>query len=250
MKILASILIPLQSTLHPTAKVIFISHSHVTSLLTTIQQFAFRIKFKSVVIAVLDQASLVAQLVENLPAKQETLVWFLGWEDSLEKGQATHSSILGHSLMTVGKESASNVGDLGSIPGLGRLPGERHGNPLYGVHGVANSQTQLSDWAQHRKLVTQSCPTLCNPWTDCTGQVPLSMGFSRKEYWRGLPFPPPEDLPDPGIKSTSLTSPELAGMFFTTSINWEVQEEFYLTLNFNIHGVPNWSFCQEIQCCC
>ena len=74
MKILASILIPLQSTLHPTAKVIFISHSHVTSLLTTIQQFAFRIKFKSVVIAVLDQASLVAQLVENLPAKQETLV--------------------------------------------------------------------------------------------------------------------------------------------------------------------------------
>ena len=141
--------------------------------------------------------------------------------------------------MTVGKESASNVGDLGSIPGLGRLPGERHGNPLYGVHGVANSQTQLSDWAQHRKLVTQSCPTLCNPWTDCTGQVPLSMGFSRKEYWRGLPFPPPEDLPDPGIKSTSLTSPELAGMFFTTSINWEVQEEFYLTLNFNIHGVPN-----------
>ena len=69
--------------------------------------------------------------------------------------------------MTVGKESASNVGDLGSIPGLGRLPGERHSNPLYGVHGVANSQTQLSDWAQHRKLVTQSCPTLCNPM-DCS----------------------------------------------------------------------------------
>ena len=70
-------------------------------------------------------------------------------------------------------------------------------------------------------------------------QIPLSMGICREEYWRGLPFPPPEDLPDPGIKSTSLTSPELAGMFFTTSINWEVQEEFYLTLNFNIHGVPN-----------
>ena len=47
-------------------------------------------------------------------------------------------------------------------------------------------------------------------------QIPLSMGISREEYWRGLPFPPPEDLPDPGIKSTSLTSPELAGMFFTT----------------------------------
>ena len=86
-------------------------------------------------------------------------------------------------------------------------------------------------------------------WT-ISHQASLSMRFSRQTNWRGLPFPPPEDLPDPGIKSTSLTSPELAGMFFTTSINWEVQEEFYLTLNFNIHGVPNWSFCQEIQCCC
>ena len=40
------------------------------------------------------QASLVAQLVKNLPAMQETLVWFLGWEDPLEKEMATHSSIL------------------------------------------------------------------------------------------------------------------------------------------------------------
>ena len=39
-------------------------------------------------------ASLIAQLVKNLPARQETLVWFLGWEDPLEKGQATHSTIL------------------------------------------------------------------------------------------------------------------------------------------------------------
>ena len=40
------------------------------------------------------QASLVAQLVKNLPAMQETWVWSLGWEDPLEKGMATHSSIL------------------------------------------------------------------------------------------------------------------------------------------------------------
>ena len=40
-------------------------------------------------------ASLIAQLVKNLPAMQETPVQFLGWEDTLEKGQATHSSILG-----------------------------------------------------------------------------------------------------------------------------------------------------------
>ena len=50
--------------------------------------------------------------------------------------------------------------------------------------------------------VTQSCPTLVTPWT-VAGQVPLSMGFSRQEYWGGLPFPSPGDLPSPGIKSMS-----------------------------------------------
>ena len=48
-------------------------------------------------------------------------------------------------------------------------------------------------------------------------QDPLSKGFSRQEYWSGLPFPPPRDLPDPGIKPTSPTSPALAGKFFTTA---------------------------------
>ena len=50
------------------------------------------------------------------------------------------------------------------------------------------------------------------PWT-VAHQAPLSMGFSRQEYWSGLPFPPPGDLPDPGIKPASLTSPALAGGF-------------------------------------
>ena len=47
-------------------------------------------------------------------------------------------------------------------------------------------------------------------------QASLSMGFSRQEYWTGLPFPPPGDLPHPGIKPTSPVSPALAGRFFTT----------------------------------
>ena len=42
------------------------------------------------------------------------------------------------------------------------------------------------------------------------------MGFPRQEYWSGLPFPPPGDLPDPGIKPESPVSPALAGGFFTT----------------------------------
>ena len=48
-------------------------------------------------------------------------------------------------------------------------------------------------------------------------QAPLSMGFSRHEYWSGLPFPTPGDLLNPGIKPMSLASPALAGEFFTTA---------------------------------
>ena len=47
-------------------------------------------------------------------------------------------------------------------------------------------------------------------------QAPLSMEFPRQEYWSGLPFPTPGDLPDPGIKPASLMSPALAGEFFNT----------------------------------
>ena len=64
-------------------------------------------------------------------------------------------------------------------------------------------------------LVAQSCPTLCNLWT-VAHQAPLSMGFSRQEYWSGLPFPSPGDPADPGIKPTCLASPALAGGFLTT----------------------------------
>ena len=50
----------------------------------------------------------------------------------------------------------------------------------------------------------------------------LSMGFSKQEYWSGFPFPPPGDLPNSGIKPTSLLSPPMAGRFFTTNVNQEV----------------------------
>ena len=52
-------------------------------------------------------------------------------------------------------------------------------------------------------------------WT-VAHQAPLSMEFSRQEYWSGLPFPTPGDLPEPGIKTASLASPALTGRFFTT----------------------------------
>ena len=56
-------------------------------------------------------------------------------------------------------------------------------------------------------------------WTAAC-QALLSMAFSKQEYWNGLSIPPPGDLTDPGIKPTSLVSPELAGGYFTTSTTW------------------------------
>ena len=58
------------------------------------------------------------------------------------------------------------------------------------------------------------------PWT-VARQAPLSVGFSRQEYWSGLPCPLPGDPPDPGIKPESLKSPASAGRFFTTMATWE-----------------------------
>ena len=82
--------------------------------------------------------SQVAQLVKNPPAVWETWVPSLGWEDPLEKGTATHSSILGLPGGSAGKEPTCNVGDLGSISGLGRSPGEGKGYPLQ-YSGLENS---------------------------------------------------------------------------------------------------------------
>ena len=58
-------------------------------------------------------------------------------------------------------------------------------------------------------------------------QAPLSLGFSRQEYWSGLPCLPPGGLPDPRIESVSLTSLALAGGFFTTGTTWKAQTEVW-----------------------
>ena len=63
--------------------------------------------------------------------------------------------------------------------------------------------------------VAKSCPTLATPWT-VARQAPLSIGFSRQEYWNGLPFSSPGDLPDSGLQPSSLVSSALAFRFFIT----------------------------------
>ena len=74
-------------------------------------------------------------------------------------------------------------------------------------------------------LVLSSVQLCVTPWT-VAHQVILPMGFSRQKYWRGWPFPPPEDLPKPGIKPMS---PALAGGFFTT----EPTMEYYSAIKKN-----------------
>ena len=67
------------------------------------------------------------------------------------------------------------------------------------------------------------------PWTVAL-QAPLSMGFSRQDYWSGLSFPPPKDLLNPGINPASFMYPALSSRFFTTSATWEAQLKGSLTV--------------------
>ena len=64
-------------------------------------------------------------------------------------------------------------------------------------------------------MILSACSVLFNsvsPWA-AARQAPLFMGFPRQEYWNGLPFPPPGDLPEPGIEPVSLASPAQEGRF-------------------------------------
>ena len=71
----------------------------------------------------------------------------------------------------------------------------------------------------------KTCPTLWSPWTTWGAcQAPLSTWSSKKEYWSGLPFPPPRHLSNPGMNLYLLpVSPALAGRLFTTWTTWETQ---------------------------
>ena len=82
------------------------------------------------------------------------------------------------------------------------------------------------------------CPTLCNPM-NCSPQAPLSMGFSRQEYWSGLPFSPPGALSGLRMKPTSLASPALAGRVFTTESPGKPRKEqqIYLKVGVRIKQV-------------
>ena len=80
----------------------------------------------------------------------------------------------------------------------------------------------------------QLCATL---WT-VARHAPLSMGFSRQEYWGGLSFPLLGDLPDSGIEPMSFKSPEFAGGFFTTGVPHQSRPTGIITFLFSSSGWP------------
>ena len=67
----------------------------------------------------------------------------------------------------------------------------------------------------HPRMLSRYVRLFTTPWT-VARQAPLSLGFSRQEYWSGFPFPPPGDLPNPRSNPCLLPSPALAGGFFST----------------------------------
>ena len=131
---------------------------------------------------------------------------------------------------------ASHPGGLGSIPDWGtNIPhAMEHGQKLkkkkenHLVPGRSWEAKIVPRVLQSFTFILHACVVNClsvvwlfeTPGT-VAHQDPLSMGFPRQEYWSGLPFPPPGDLPNPGIELVSLTSPALAGRFFTTSATWQ-----------------------------
>ena len=84
------------------------------------------------------------------------------------------------------------------------------------IHDLKNASVYIVCARVCAKLL-QSCKTLCDT-VDCSPPGSSVMGFSKPEYWSGLPCPSPGDLPDPGIKLLSLASLALASGFFTIAL--------------------------------
>ena len=102
------------------------------------------------------------------------------------------------------------------------LPAEPPGKPL---QLIGRHSTEV------KKYVCVVCAALLHSrlfailWTGAR-QAPLSMGFSRQEYWSGWPHPSPGDLPDPGTDPLSLKSPALTSGFFTIGATWEAPNKY------------------------
>ena len=201
-------------------------------------------------------ASLIAQLVKNPPAMLETWVRSLGWEDLLEKGKVTHSSILAWRIPKGRKESdktewlslSSNTNNptynffktykgLSSVEVINKCKFLSHPPDSLASYdiNIVNSTCVLLDLLNRFTYFIAYISYMCSVGSNLFAtprtvawQAPLSREFSRQEPRSGLLFPPPGDLPHPGIKPESLSSPALAGRFFTTAPPGKPLKHIYL----------------------
>ena len=143
---------------------------------------------------------------------QYQLAWNLTWEK-------IHCKSLQRNLVPKGCEKM----DMSSRPCFA-------GKAICGDHlyGEMISCKRMSVSILHVCMLSHfSRVWLCDPMDCSLLQAPLSMGFSRQEYWSGLPCPPPGDHPDSGIEPRSLISPARAGGFFTTSTTRQAPWTFW-----------------------
>ena len=102
---------------------------------------------------------------------------------------------------------------------------------------VSSTRIRIKRKKKIQKGESISCSVMsklfATPWTTAR-RAPLSVEFSRQEYWSGLPCPLPGDLPQPGIKSAALESPALADRFFTSSTTWEALRKPVSLFCFNV----------------
>ena len=168
------------------------------------------------------RASLVAQMVKNPPAIRETWVLPLGREDPLEEGMTTHSSILvwripwteePGGLQSMGHKESETTEQLGTAQWVRRASKSFH--PCLSPSPSSGPPHLSSKLWDHLITVSLSLfffisgPHCEVKWSESRSVVSdslwNSMKFSRPEYWNGLPFSSPGDLPNPGIKPRSPT---------------------------------------------
>ena len=159
------------------------------------------------------------QPMENLPSSRTRLAYWLSLNGSLslhiihvwvlkrERIVTSEVSVLERCLYFLCLLRGPELSILSSIRQVGSPLGKNEFLPLN-----ATCEGWPITYGYDYYLVIKLCLTLCEPWA-VARRASLPMGFPRQEYWSGLPFPSPGDLPDPGIKPASSA---LASGFFTT----------------------------------
>ena len=149
------------------------------------------------------------------------------WLDRLRRGLQGWMKTKAHRVNP--RTQNSEVGEAEPAKDSG-TPNETGGSPDGSVSWKPGPGKDRNQIHTRRCVISPSVVSSSLDPMDCSIQAPLSMEFSRQEYWRGLPFPIPGYLLDPRIKCMSLVSPSLAGRFFRTAPSGKLLAIQYCTV--------------------